>query len=99
MSSRLDAIKARHEIANSQPITDLRVWDSVSDVPVLVAAVKAVLELHKEVGSWRSGVYQCGQCAELCHSTSGLGCEDPIDAVWPCPTVVAIQAALGEGEQ
>jgi len=70
-----------------------------TDVPVLVAAVEAVLELHKEVGSWRSGVYQCGQCAELCHSTSGLGCEDPIDAVWPCPTVVAIQAALGEGEK
>ena len=92
----LDAIKARHEIANSQPITDLRVWDSVFDVPALVAAVEAVLELHKEVGSWRSGVYQCGQCAELCHSTSGLGCEDPIDAVWPCPTVTAIQSALGE---
>ena len=107
MTSRLDAIKARAEAASHANHTTTMnynavysvVWRSHQDIPALVAAVEAVLELHKEVGSWRSGVYQCGQCAELCHSTSGLGCEDPIDAVWPCPTVVAIQAALGEGEQ
>jgi len=50
MTSQLDAIKARHEIANSQPITDLRVWDSVFDVPALVAAVEVVLAIHEEVG-------------------------------------------------
>ena len=70
--------------------------DPDHDVPALVAAIESVLVMHKRVGSWRPGVYQCGQCAELCHSTSGLGCEDPIDAVWPCPTVTAIQSALGE---
>ena len=104
MTSRLDAIKARAELVAGKPDNcepTEKEWDALTDgaihdVPALLAAVEAVLELHKEVGSWRSGVYQCGQCAELCHSTSGLGCEDPIDAVWPCPTVTAIQSALGE---
>ena len=104
MSSQLDAIKARAELVAGKPDNcepTEKEWDALTDgaihdVPALLAAVEAVLELHKEVGSWRSGVYQCGQCAELCHSTSGLGCEDPIDAVWPCPTVVAIQSALRE---
>jgi len=105
--NRLDEIKARAAYTGTNlneyepsPFTIDTARDLLMlDVPALVAAVEAVLELHKEVGSWRSGVYQCGQCAELCHSTSGLGCEDPIDAVWPCPTVVAIRTALGEGEK
>ena len=104
MSSQLDAIKARAELVAGKPdnceptekewaaLTD----GAIHDVPALVAAIESVLVMHKRVGSWRPGVYQCGQCAELCHSTSGLGCEDPIDAVWPCPTVTAIQSALGE---
>lgn len=62
-NKKLDAIKARHEIANSQPITDLRVWDSVSDVPALVAAVEAALNMPGEVvecgypldSEWASG--------------------------------------------
>jgi hypothetical protein len=29
---------------------------------------------------------QCGHCAELCHSRSGLGCDSP-DAPYPCETV------------
>ena len=82
-----------YEEADAQFIAHAR-----SDVPALVAAVQAVLAQHKCVESWRSGVYQCGHCAELCHSTSGLGCDDPIDAVWPCPTVAAIHQALGEGQ-
>ena len=88
MSSRLDAIKARHEIANSQPITDLRVWDSVSDVPALVAVVEAVLELHKEV-QWAESWPTCLHCND------GEG--SPL--AYPCLTVAAIQSALGEGEQ
>ena len=94
----LDAIKARHEIANSQPITDLRVWDSVFDVPALVAAVEAVLELHKPItddgNSLRNwlGMYD-GKPRDYCNE-----CEvDGYTAVpYPCPTVTAIQSALGE---
>ena len=83
----LDAIKARHEIANSQPITDLRVWDSVFDVPALVAAVEAVLELHQR------NMYD--ECIE-CLSTDEYGEATNVD--YPCPTVTAIHQALGEGE-
>lgn len=88
MSSRLDAIKARHEIANSQPITDLRVWDSVFDVPALVAAVEAVLELHQ-----RNRYDECIECL----STDEYGEATNVD--YPCPTVAAIRTALGEGEK
>ena len=88
MSSRLDAIKARHEIANSQPITDLRVWDSVFDVPALVAAVEAVLELHKEV-QWAESWPTCLHCND------GEG--SPL--AYPCLTVATIRTALGEGEK
>ena len=88
MSSRLDAIKARHEIANSQPITDLRVWDSVFDVPALVAAVEVVLAMHKEV-QWAESWPTCLHCND------GEG--SPL--AYPCLTVAAIQAALGEGEK
>ena len=91
MSSQLDAIKARHEIANSQPITDLRVWDSVFDVPALVAAVEAVLELH-EPEATGYGDWVCGACISA-------GSHDWESTAYPCPTVQAIQSALGEEEK
>ena len=59
-----------------------------SDVPVLVAAVKAVLELHQPYIT-RSAWQTCNECWN-----SGTA-----EIVYPCPTVAAIQAALGEGEQ
>ena len=90
----LDAIKARAEYVSNKSLEAMSCHLAEVDIPALVAAVQAVLAQHKCVESWRSGVYQCGHCAELCHSTSGLGCGDPIDAVWPCPTVLAIRAAL-----
>jgi hypothetical protein len=85
--TRLDEIKARHEIANSQPITDLRVWDSVSDVPALVAAVEAVLELHEEVGNEGKPGCDCGCLGLVPWCKCG-------DYTYPCPTVVAIRTAL-----
>ena len=91
MSSRLDAIKARHEIANSQPITDLRVWDSVFDVPALVAAVEAVLELHKPWAVSNPSESTVNHCCDQCYE-AGTGDFVP----YPCPTVAAIQSALRE---
>jgi hypothetical protein len=69
-----------------------------TDVPVLVAAVEAVLELHKPItddgNSLRNwlGVYD-GKPRDYCNE-----CEvDGYTAVpYPCPTVTAIQSALGE---
>jgi hypothetical protein len=56
-----------------------------SDVPVLVAAVEAVLELHQ-----RNRYDECIECL----STDEYGEATNVD--YPCPTVAAIQSALGE---
>jgi hypothetical protein len=68
--------------------------------PEAIAALRAVLDLHqpREDGGHFAipdGVVQCGHCADNCHDHySGLYCEHPADAVWPCPTVRAITDAL-----
>lgn len=51
-----------------------------TDVPALVAALRAVLHLH------RPTMHQCGCC----------GTCDECDWEWPCGTVRAVEAALGE---
>ena len=71
------------------------------DIPALVAAVEAVLELHKPItddgNSLRNwlGMYD-GKPRDYCNE-----CEvDGYTAVpYPCPTVTAIQSALGEEEK
>jgi len=73
--NRLDEIKARlNEVGSHHP-----------DVVTLLAAVEAVLALHKRVG-WDNG-----DCCFDCSDHLG----DPI--LYPCPTVTAIRTALGEG--
>ena len=74
---------------------------SRADIPALVAAVEAVLELHKPItddgNSLRNwlGMYD-GKPRDYCNE-----CEvDGYTAVpYPCPTVTAIQSALGEVEK
>lgn len=51
-----------------------------------------VLERHVPSGSQRP--VQCEFCAWLCHSRSGLGCDDP-DAPYPCDEVRDLAAAYG----
>ena len=93
MSSQLDAIKARAAVVAGKPdnreptekewiaLTD----GAIHDVPRLAAAVEAVLELHKEV-QWAESWPTCIHCND------GEG--SPL--AYPCPTVQAIQSALGE---
>lgn len=50
------------------------------------SAKRKIVERHKPVRSWSGGALQCEHCADLCHSRSGLGCEDP-DAPYPCPDI------------
>ena len=88
MSSRLDEIKARHAMANLLAVGEVKVWDSMADIPALVAAVEAVLELHQQVGS--------NQYPDCVHCSDDFG-NWPV--AYPCPTVVAIRQALGEVEQ
>lgn len=96
MSSRLVEIKARVEIVAAKPEgheptpTELSAAKHLTyqDVPVLVAAVEAVLELHKEV-KWAESWPTCIHCND------GEG--RPL--AYPCPTIEAIRSALGGGSE
>ena len=57
------------------------------DIPALLAALESVLELHQ-----RNRYDECIECL----STDEYGEATNVD--YPCPTVTAIQSALGEGE-
>ena len=58
-----------------------------TDVPALVAALRAVLKLHKEDGhGWGRGESFCTECQQ------GYGLLVP----YPCPTVTAIRQHLGD---
>ena len=59
-----------------------------TDVPALVAAVEAVLALHKPVGGPSDP-----RCCPVCVDLSGEYAE-----TYPCGTATAILAALGEDE-
>lgn len=68
----------------------------------MVAAHRKILDLHapSEYRIRRSGgitqvVLQCDHCASLCHSGSGLSCDEPCDAVYPCETVTLLAEAYG----
>jgi len=107
--NRLDTIKARAAVVAGKPdnreptekewaaLTD----GAIHDVPALLAAVEAVLELHKPItddgNSLRNwlGMYD-GKPRDYCNE-----CEvDGYTAVpYPCPTVTAIQSELGEEDE
>jgi hypothetical protein len=59
-------------------------------------ALLAVVELHKPVEmpyARVEGTLTCSYCSELCHSRSGLSCDD-CPPVYPCPTIQAIEKEL-----
>lgn len=51
----------------------------------------AALALHRSVETpaihRAPAKVQCDRCRSLCHSGSGLHCDEPYDAPWPCDTV------------
>lgn len=51
-----------------------------------VDAKRRIIELHSPFTNTYKKHVQCGHCAEQCHSYSGLSCDTPADALWPCPT-------------
>ena len=62
---------------------------SRTDVPDMAAALRAVLELHKEDGhGWGPGESFCTECQQ------GYGLLVP----YPCPTVAAIRRHLGDDQ-
>ena len=85
--AELDAIKAR---ARQAPGDYTKGFAELSDVPRLVAALEAVMELHKEVGNAGIDGCECGCGGYEPWCSCGQG-------DYPCPTVTAITRAL-EGE-
>ena len=93
MSDYLDQIEERAEDARrnremySKDSRSRRITneESAKDVPRLLAAIRAVEEVHQKRGaSWphNGGVVVCGEDG----------------AIWPCPTIRALTNAL-EGER
>ena len=80
ISDRLDQIEARRAQANSS--LNGRHMLVGKDVPEMLDALRAVLNLHQPYD----------QCVDGCCRY----CED-CEHQWPCPTVYVINAALGEG--
>ena len=78
ISDRLDEIESR-------PVAWPWLDRAADDKRVLVAALRAVLDLHKP----RNGHDDCGHCVDPADAHWGIP--------WPCPTVRAVTAALGEG--
>ena len=87
-SEKLDAIKKRARLAPGDYTKGFAELSSNADVPALVAAVEAVLELHQ-----RNRYDECIECL----STDEYGEATNVD--YPCPTVTAIHQALGEGQK
>ena len=96
--NRLDTIKARAAVVAGKPDNrepTEKEWialadGAIHDVPRLVAAVEAVLALH-EPEATGYGDWVCGACISA-------GSHDWESTAYPCPTVTAIQSALGEGQ-
>lgn len=87
-ADRLNEIQKRADKATDGPWEKrtVRGWEMAvsyarTDVPRLVSALRAVLDLHQFYDQCDEG------CCRYCES-----CEHE----WPCPTAVAIEAALGE---
>ncbi len=85
--NRLDEIKAR--AANPEDKLAIELLDIAFDVPALVSAVEAVLELHEREADGYGG-WMCATCLD---DERGF---DPEREPYPCPTVTAIREALGE---
>ena len=58
--------------------------DMEAEVLAATAALCAVLDLHKP----RNGHDDCGHCVDPADAHWGIP--------WPCPTVLAVEAAIGE---
>ena len=79
---RMNVTEWQHGMENAEFIAHAR-----TDVPDMAAALRAVLELHKEdVHGWGPGESFCTECQQ------GYGLLVP----YPCPTVAAIRRHLGD---
>ena len=115
VASTLAAIKERAKEAAAMDVDVLAAFSGISvggviaasavDVPVLLAALEAVLKLHSrwEIrdGDDGEGEFERAVCRHCCAADGGGQTEDcavihMADECWPCDTYRAITATLGE---
>lgn len=89
---------AREVLRQIEARADLRVgWEAVvDDVPKLVSALRAVLDLHRDI----DGDGTCAVCGNWDESVAGFDAHErwvylAPEVPLPCPTVRAITEALG----
>jgi hypothetical protein len=82
--------------AGPQVVEFAQLW-TPARVLAEVDAKRRLLDLHDPYarrGGWPVTEYQaCSYCAGLCHSGSGLACDQPVDALYPCETVRLVATA------
>jgi hypothetical protein len=75
--------------------------DIAAAMAALFAGVRRIIERHAptmtEALPWRPSTPQCETCAALCHSSSGILCEQPVDGPWPCADYLDAAAMLATG--
>lgn len=94
-TERLDEIEARitRAINHREPGLDLAAAAKLAteDAPALVAALRAVLEVHRPI---KCSNDNCPVCADPSITTACRVCINDEDDTWPCPTVAALIDAL-----
>ena len=96
--NRLDEIKARADCYEATRTYEhalcLCEQALIADVPARIAAVEAVLALHKAWAESNPTDTTVSHVCEACLTANGWG--EPVPEPFPCPTVTAIRTALGE---
>ena len=68
-----------------------------TDVPALVAALRAVLEVHQDGGE-SQGYLDDGHYGDIPHCCTECGSLGEYGVPYPCPTVTAIRQHLGDDQ-
>lgn len=63
----------------------------------ILALEEQIRHLHRPIPT-AYGIKQCEECASLCHSRSGLYCDQP-DAQYPCATIRVLDEYKEEYEE
>ena len=94
ISDRLDEIEDDIHNAFRLPKTPAVALVAEEWAPDMLAALRAVLDLHRAVEVEPSDTI-CAECSWQLPNGRYFGKVEE----WPCPTVLAVQAALGEVQQ
>lgn len=72
---------------------DMELTIAASGYAELTSAIRAVLDLHKRVSMF-GFMDHCAECVEFDDADPEMS-DAATRVVWPCPTVLAVEAVLG----